>query len=298
MATFVLATREVLSTGTRPRARTSYSEKPAPGVELRFLRRHGPSCRSSTSGLTQKNEAETSSADASDRLTAAYRQAWSPELPPAIRPPHWGNLSAKTRWRFRVGGLGSGASAAVHRRWLSASTREKSHGLFETWESPPLERTSRGNTSATGYSVRNAPARARAPSNVVLENGCRKPCAWQQEHELSRSFGRKEGTTRISAIKVAGKSVVSGSAKAGAFAAATEAASFNSGELPALQAWSQDRWTSREGYHEECCKRRGNWRRNCRSSKASCHRWRRTVSRPFGHACDDRRRVGVRRNCY
>ena len=68
IATFVPAMREVLTTGTHPRVADVLFQRSAPGVEMRFLKRRGPTFRSSTSGLTQKVRRKQDSADASDRF--------------------------------------------------------------------------------------------------------------------------------------------------------------------------------------------------------------------------------------
>ena len=143
---------------------------------------------------------------------------------PRAVPANWDNLSSRIRWRFRTGGLGSG---------LGSRSPKMAQRLFEKEVPKPIrnlgERTLKDyvNGRHTHFSHRisaaNAPARAKAPGNVVLENKAANLSRGSRNMSSANLAGAKSGQ-RISAIKVATKSVVRGGVKAGAIAAATEAA--------------------------------------------------------------------------
>ena len=203
-----------------PRVRTSYSETCA-GC--------GDEIPEKTWALVQKfyvwpdseNEAETSSADGSDRfggILPGVVTGFAPGDPPA----HWSNLSAKTRWRFRIGGLGRGFGSRSPKMAQRVYEREVPRIIRNLGE-PAVRAYLKGKHFSHRISVRNAPASAKAPSNVVLETASANLTRGSRNMSSTALATAKKGQ-RISAIKVAGKSVVSSSAKAGAFAAATEAA--------------------------------------------------------------------------
>ena len=203
-----------------PRARTSASE---------ICAGCGDEIPEKTWALVQKfyvwpdseNEAETSSADGPDRfgvISPGVVTGFAPGDPPA----HWGNLSAKTRWRFRVGGLGRGFGSRSPKTAQRVYEREVPRIIRNLGE-PAVRAYLKGKHFSHRISVRNAAASAKSPSNVVLENGSANLARGSRNMSSAGLSAAKKGQ-RISAIKVAGNSVVRGSVKAGAFAAATEAA--------------------------------------------------------------------------
>jgi len=203
-----------------PRARTSVSETCA-GC--------GDEIPEKTWALVQKfyvwpdseNEAETSSADGSGRLggiSPGVVTGFAPGDPPA----HWNNLSTKTRWRFRIGGLGRGLGSRSPKMAQRVYGREVPR-IIRNMGEPAVQVYLKGKHFSHRISVRNAPASAKAPSNVVLENGSANLARGSRNMSSAALTAAKKGQ-RFTAMKVAGKSVVSSSAKAGAFAAATEAA--------------------------------------------------------------------------
>lgn len=203
-----------------PRTRTSYSENCA-GC--------GDEISEKTWALVQKfyvwpeseSETETGSTDTSNRfgdMSPGVITGFAPDDPPA----HWSNLSAKTRWRFRVGGLGRGFGCRSPKMAQRVYEREVPRIIRNLGE-PAVRAYLKGKHFSHRVSVRKAPARAKAPSNVVLENGSANLARGSRNMSSAALAAAKKGQ-RVSAIKVAGKSVISGSAKAGAFAAATEAA--------------------------------------------------------------------------
>ena len=197
-----------------PRARTSASEICA-GCDDEIPEK--------TWALVQKfyvwpdsvSEAETSSADGSDRfggISPGVITGFAPGDPPA----HWSNLSTETRWRFRIGGLGRGLgnrSPKMAQRIYEGEVPRIIRNLGE----PAVRGYLKGKHFSHRISVRSAPASAKAPSNVVLENGSANLARGSRNMSSAALAAAKKGQ-RISAMKVAGKSVVSSSAKAGAFA--------------------------------------------------------------------------------
>ena len=168
-----------------------------------------------------EGEAEASSADASDRF-GGISSGVITGFAPGERPAHWSNLSAKTRWRFRTGGLSRGLGNRSPRMAQRVYEREVPRIIRNLGE-PAVRAYLKGKHFSHRISVRNASASAKAPSNVVLENGSANLARGSRNMSSAGLAAAKKGQ-RISAVKVAGKSVVRGSVKAGAFAAATEAA--------------------------------------------------------------------------
>ena len=145
-------------------------------------------------------------------------------LAPGDAPAGWSSLSSKTKWRFRTGGLGRG---------LGSRPPRMAQRLYEMEVPEPIrnlgERTVREYVNGRHkhfshrISVANAPGKARAPSNVVLEDKAANLSRGSKNMGSASLAAAKKGQ-RVSAVKVATKSVVRGSVKAGVLAAATEAA--------------------------------------------------------------------------
>ena len=198
-----------------PKARTTYSENCA-GC--------GDEIPEKTWTLVQKFYVwpdSVSEADASDRfggISPGVVTGFAPGDPPA----HWSNLSAKTRWRFRVGGLGRGFSSRSPKMAQRVYEREVPRIIRNQGE-PAVRAYLKGKHFSHRISVRNAPASAKAPSNIVLETASANLARGSRNMSSAALAAARKGQ-RFSAMKVAGKSVARSSAKAGAFAAATEAA--------------------------------------------------------------------------
>ena len=168
-----------------------------------------------------EGEAETGSADAPDELGGISPSVIT-GLAPGDAPAHWSNLSAKTRWRFRTGGLGRGLGSRSPR--MAQRVYEKEVPRFiRNMDEPAVRAYLKGKHFSHRISVRSAPGNARAPANVVLEKASANLTRGSRNMS-SAGLAAAKKSQRISAIKVAGKSVARDSAKAGAFAAAAEAA--------------------------------------------------------------------------
>ena len=220
IATFVPAMREVSTNGT-PHERGRLFQRSAPGVEMRFLKRRGPTFRSSTSGLTQKVRRKRIR-QMGQTVLAAYRQGGSPGLLPesdrpigTISAPKHGGDSEQEAWVE--------ASATGRQRMAQRIYEREVPRIIRNLGEPAVRAYLKGRHFSHRISVRNAPASAKAPSNVVLEIGSANLARGSRNMSSAGVAAAKKGQ-RISAIKVAGNSVVRGSVKAGAFAAATEAA--------------------------------------------------------------------------
>ena len=145
-------------------------------------------------------------------------------LTPGDAPAGWSSLSSKTKWRFRTGGLGRGLGSRSPRMAQRLYKKEVPKPIRNLGE-PVVGDYVNGRHTHFSHriSVANAPSKARAPSNVVLEDKAANLSRGDKNMGRTSLAAVKKGR-RISAIKVATKSVVRGSVKAGVLAAATEAA--------------------------------------------------------------------------
>ena len=141
----------------------------------------------------------------------------------AVRPSAagWHNLSRATQRRFQTGGLG---------RDLGARSPAMAQRLYEK-EVPKAIRNMgedavrdflKGKHFSHVRSVANVPGRARAPSNIVLEDAG-KNLARGSRNMTSAGRAAAKSAGRASAIKTGAKAAVKGGVKAGIIAAAAEA---------------------------------------------------------------------------
>ena len=140
---------------------------------------------------------------------------------PRMRFGGWDNLTPGTRRLFQTRGLGRG---------LGSRTPTMAQRLYE--KSVPRVIRNPGEGAVRDYlkgkhfshkmSVANAPQRAKAPSNIVLEN-VRKNLARGRRNMTSAEVAAAKGAGRASASKILAKSALKSGAKAGVIAAAIEA---------------------------------------------------------------------------
>lgn len=145
-------------------------------------------------------------------------------LTPRHSPANWDSLSSKTRRRFQTGGLGRGLGSRSPRMAQRLYEKEVPRPL-RNLDEPDVREYVDGARKHLSHkvSVSNDPSKAKAPSNVVLEDKATNLSRGSKNMNSANLAAAKSGQ-RISAIKVATKSVVRGGVKAGAIAAATEAA--------------------------------------------------------------------------
>ena len=145
-------------------------------------------------------------------------------LTPRHSPANWDSLSSKTRRRFKIGGLGRGLGSRSPRMAQRLYEKEVSKPLRNLGEREVKEHVDGARKHFSHkVSVSNDPSKAKAPSNVVLD-GKVANLSRGSKNMSSASLAAAKSGQRISAIKVATKSVVRSGVKAGAIAAATEAA--------------------------------------------------------------------------
>ena len=133
----------------------------------------------------------------------------------------WHNLSSATQQRFRTGGLGRGLgsrSPAMARRLYEKEVPEAIRNMGE----PAVKDFLKGKHFSHIRSVSNAPGRAKAPSNVVLENA-RDNLRRGSRNMTSNGRAAAKSAGRASAIRTGAKAAVKSGARAGLFAAAMEA---------------------------------------------------------------------------
>ena len=140
---------------------------------------------------------------------------------PRMRFGGWDNLTPGTRRLFQTRGLGRG---------LGSRTPTMAQRLYE--KSVPRVIRNPGEDAVRDYlkgkhfshkmSVANAPQRAKAPSNIVLES-VRENLARGRRNMTSAEVAAAKGAGRASASKILAKSALKSGAKAGLIAAAIEA---------------------------------------------------------------------------
>ena len=137
-------------------------------------------------------------------------------------PAVWQNLSRSTQRRFQYGGLGRGLGSRSPTMAKRLFEKEVPRAIRRMGE-PATKDFVKGKHFSHIAPVAKVPGKAKAPSNVILEDattnlarGSRQMSA--VEREAARSVGR------TSAIKTGARSAIKGGAKAGLVAAATEAA--------------------------------------------------------------------------
>ena len=137
-------------------------------------------------------------------------------------PAGWHSLSPDLQRRFRYGGLGRGLkprSPAMAQRLYEKEVPRSIQRMGER----AVRDFMNGKHFSHVKSVANSPSRARAPSNVILEDAGKNLARGSQgmtsvEREAARS------AARVSTIKTGARAAVNGAAKAGLVAAVAEAA--------------------------------------------------------------------------
>lgn len=124
-------------------------------------------------------------------------------LTPGRAPANWHSLSSTTKWRFRTGGLGRG---------LGNRSPKMAQRLYENEMPKPIRNL--GEPAVTDYingrhthfshriSASNAPAKAKATGNIVLENKAAN-LSRGSKNMSSAGLAVAERGQRFSAIKVA-----------------------------------------------------------------------------------------------
>ncbi len=141
----------------------------------------------------------------------------------AVRPAPagWHNLSRSTQRRFETGGLGRGLrprTPAMARRLFEKEVPAAIRRMGE----PTLRDWMRGQHFSHDRSVANAPGRARAPSNVLLENA-RDNLSRGSRNMTAAARAAAQSAGRAAAIRTGARTAVRAGAKAGLIAAAMEA---------------------------------------------------------------------------
>lgn len=134
----------------------------------------------------------------------------------------WHSLSPALQRRFRHGGLGRGLeprSPAMAQRLYGKSVPQPIQRLGE----PAVRDLIKRKHFSHVKSVANSPGRARAPSNVILEDGG-KNLARGSRNMTGAELESARSAARVSTIKTGAKAAVKGTAKAGLVAVAAEAA--------------------------------------------------------------------------
>ena len=151
---------------------------------------------------------------------AAVGMAVGTAVKPA--PAGWHNLSSSTQRRFQSGGLGRGLGARSPTMAQRLYEREVPEAIRSMGEPAVKEFLKRKHFSHIN-SVANTPGRAKAPSNIVLEDaGTNLSRGSRNMTSAGREAARS--ASRASAIRTGTKTAIKGGAKAGLIAAATEAA--------------------------------------------------------------------------
>ena len=133
----------------------------------------------------------------------------------------WHNLSRTTQQRFQTGGLGRGLgsrSPVMAQRLYEKEVPATIRNMGE----PAVQDFLKGKHFSHVSSVADAPARAKAPSNVVLEHA-RNNLSRGSRNMTSAGRAAARSASRASATRTGAKSAVKGGARAGAVAAAMEA---------------------------------------------------------------------------
>lgn len=138
------------------------------------------------------------------------------------RPAGWYDLSRAMRLRFRRGGLGGarGFRSQVQARQLyEGAVPARIRNLGE----PAVRDFLRGKSFSHVESVANAPGKAKAPGNIVLESARANQA--RASLNMTASEMRAAGAAnRISAVKAVSSALFRGGVKAGFISAALEAA--------------------------------------------------------------------------
>ena len=137
-------------------------------------------------------------------------------------PAGWNGLSPALQRRFRYGGLGRGLkprSPAMAQRLYKSTIP----GPVQRMGEPAVRDFMKDKHFSHVRSVANSPGRARAPSNVILEDAGKNLARGSRnmtgaEREAARS------AARVSTIKTGAKAAAKGTAKAGLVAAVAELA--------------------------------------------------------------------------
>ena len=137
-------------------------------------------------------------------------------------PAGWHNLSRSTQRLFETGGLGRGLGSRPPAMARRLYEKEVPAAIRRMGESAVRDFL-RGKHFSHIRSVVNAPGRARAPSNVLLENASANLSRGSRNMtSAGRTAARSAG--RASAIRTGTTTAIKAGAKAGFIAAAAEAA--------------------------------------------------------------------------
>ena len=151
---------------------------------------------------------------------AAVGMAVGTAVKPA--PAGWHNLGRSIQRRFQSGGLGRGLGARSPTMAQRLYEREVPEAIRSMGE-PAVKDFLKGKHFSHIKSVANTPGRAKAPSNIVLEDaGTNLSRGSRNMTSAGREAARSAG--RGSAIRTWTKTAIKGGVKAGLIAAATEAA--------------------------------------------------------------------------
>ena len=151
---------------------------------------------------------------------AAQPSGWRPEQPSSLPLPD-GTTSVAQLNGFQFGGLGRGLGARSPVMAQRLYEREVPEAIRSMGE-PAVKDFLKGKHFSHIKSVANAPGRAKAPSNIILEDaGTNLSRGSRNMTSAGRTAARTAG--RASAIRAGIKTAVKGGAKAGLIAAATEA---------------------------------------------------------------------------
>lgn len=137
-------------------------------------------------------------------------------------PAGWHSLSPDLQRQFRYGGLGRGLkprSPAMAQRLFEKEVPQSIQRMGE----PAVRRFMNGKHFSHVKSVANSPSRARAPSNVILEDAG-KNLARGSQTMTSAERAAARSAARVSTIKTGARAAVNGAARAGLVAAVAEAA--------------------------------------------------------------------------
>ena len=137
-------------------------------------------------------------------------------------PADWHSLSPDLQRRFVYGGLGRGLkprTAAMAQRLYEKEVPQSIQRMGE----PAVRHFMNGKHFSHVKSVANSPSRARAPSNVILEDAGTNLARGNQTM-TSAELEAARSAAQVSTIKTGARAAVNGAAKAGLVAAVAEAA--------------------------------------------------------------------------
>ena len=134
----------------------------------------------------------------------------------------WHNLSRVSQGRFETGGLGRGLGArspAMARRLYEKEVPKAIRNLGE----PAVKDFLKGKHFSHIKSVAKVPAKAKAPSNVILEDAGAN-LSRSSRNMTSAGHAAAKSASRSAAVRIGAKATAKSAAKAGIIAAALDAA--------------------------------------------------------------------------